>query len=293
MSTTASVTALQLKHILVATDLSPASLWSLPFVIEIGRQYGSTVYVGHVIPFGTYVAVRPQTFDAVEVEVRRGAQKKLDSCATDLKGQGIPTKTLLGEGDAGGVMLRWISEHDIGLVAVGTTGRTGVRKFVLGSFAEEIVRDAKCPVLTVGPALSSAEEIGLRHILYATDFSDDSLQAGAYAVSLAGHHKARLTMLHVRNEEDARVSRASLAERVEKVIPPESNLSASAEVLIAEGKPATKVLEIAGEHAVDLIIIGVRGSGWSRAISHFGSTTHDIIVGASCPVLTVRASTKE
>lgn len=292
MSTTASAIALQLKHILVATDLSQASLWSLPYVIEIGRQYGSTVYVGHVIPFGTYVAVRPQTFDAVEEEVRQGAQKKLDSFAAEIKGHGVPTKTLLGEGDAGEVILGWIKEHQIDLVAVGTTGRTGVRKFVLGSFAEEIVRDAKCPVLTVGPA-SSAKQVAWRHILCATDFSDDSTEAAAYAVSLAGRHKTHLTMLHVRNEEDVKVSRASLAERMEKMIPSEANLSASAEVLIAEGKPGTKILEIAGEHSADLIVIGVRGAGWSRAASHFGSTAHEIIVGASCPVLTVRASKQE
>lgn len=288
MSTTASVTELQLKHILVATDLSPASLWSLPYVIEIGRQYGSTVYVAHVIPFGTYVAVRPQTFDAVEEEVRQGAQKKLGSFATEIESHGVPTKTLLAEGDIGVVMPTWIKEHDIDLVALDTIGRSGIRKLTLGSIAEEIIRDAECPVLTVGPALSSGKQITFRHVLYATDFSADSVQAGAYAISLAVRHKARLIVLHVRKEEDAKLSRASLAERLEKVIPREANLSISAEVLIAEGRPATKILEIAIEHSVDLIVIGVRGSGSSRAASHFGSTAHDIIVGASCPVLTAR-----
>ncbi len=293
MSTAASVTALQLKHVLVATDLSPASLWSLPYVIEIGRQYGSTVYVGHVIPFGTYVAARPQTFDAIEEEVRQGAQKKLDSFATEINGHGVPTKTLLGEGDVGVVMPTWIKEHDIDLVALGTIGRSGIRKLTLGSIAEEIIRAAECPVLTVGPALSSAKRTALRHILYATDFSADSLQAGVHAISLAGRYKARLTLLHVRNEQEAESTKASLAGRVENLIPREPNLRASAEVLIAAGRPAPKILEIADEHSADLIVIGVQGSGWSRVASHFGSTAHDIIVGASCPVLTVRASKRQ
>ncbi|HWR17909.1 MAG TPA: universal stress protein [Terriglobales bacterium] len=293
MSTAASVPAISFKHILVATDLSPASLWSLPYVTEIALQYGSTVYVGHVIPFGTYVAVRPQTFDAVEEEVRQGAQKKLDSFATELKDHGVAAKTLLHEGDVGVVMPSWIKEHDIGLVALGTTGRSGIRKLTVGSIAEEIVRDAECPVLTVGPASSARKQVAIRNILYASDFSEDSRRAGAYAMSLAGRHKARLILLHVRNEEDLKLSHASLAERLEKVIPHQATPSASTEVLIAEGRPATKVLEIAGEHSVDLIVIGVRGSGWSRVASHFGSTAHAIIVGASCPVLTVRAPNQQ
>lgn len=290
MSTPAKITALKLKRILVATDLSPASLWSLPYVMEIALQYGSTVYVGHAIPLGTYVVARPQTFDAIEEEVRRGAQKKLDSFAAEIVDRGVPATTLLAEGDVGVVMPSWIKEHDIDLVAVGTTGRSGFRKLALGSIAEEIVRVAECPVLTVGPALSDQKQVALRSILYASDFSADSLRAGAYASSLARHHNARLILLHVRSEEDGESSKASLAERLEKVILCEDNLSASAEVLIAEGRPATKILEIASEHSVDLIVIGVRGSGWSRAVSHFGSTAHDIIVGASCPVLTARAT---
>lgn len=289
MSTTASIKAFKLKHILVATDLSPASVWSLPYVIEIGRQYGSTVYVGHVIPFGTYVAVRPQTFDAVEEEVRQGAQKKLDSLAIEIKDRGVPAKTLLTEGDVGVELYTWVKKHHIDLVVVSTTGRSGVRKLALGSIAEEIVRDARCPVLTVGPASSASKRVALRNILYASDFSADSLRAGAFAISLAVHHRARLILLHVRTKEDGRLSKASLAERLGKLIPSKANLSVSAEVLIADGKPATKILEIADEHSVDLIVIGVRGSGWSRAASHFGSTAHDIIVGASCPVLTARA----
>jgi nucleotide-binding universal stress UspA family protein len=133
----------------------------------------------------------------------------------------------------------------------------------------------------------------LRNILYASDFSADSLQAAAYATSLAVHHKARLILLHVRIEQDSKSSKPSLAERLEKLMPGEANLNAGAEVLIADGKPGTKILEIAGEHSVDLIVIRVRGSGWSPAMSHLGSTAHDIIVGASCPVLTVRASNQQ
>jgi len=219
------------------------------------------------------------------------AQEKLDTYSAELKEQGIPAQTLLAEGDIGVVLPRWIEKNHIDLVAVGTTGRSGVRKLALGSIAEEIVRDAECPVLTVGQAVASTAgtRVALRGILYATDFSVDSLRAGAYAISLAEHHRARLILLHVSMENDVKLSRAALVDRLHRAIPSSSNVST--EALIAEGKPATKILEIATEHSVELIVIGVRGAGGlSRAASHFGSTAHDIIIGAPCPVLTARAT---
>ena len=135
-----------------------------------------------------------------------------------------------------------------------------MEQLVLGSIAEEIDRDAECPILTVGQAsrLSPGETVALRCILYATDFSADSLRAGAYAMSLAEHHRARLVLVHIRSENDASLSRAALDNRLQKLTPRGSNLNT--EVLIAEGRPATKILEVAREHSADLIAIGVRGT---------------------------------
>lgn len=289
MAITSREAAVKLERILIATDLSPASLWSLPYVIDIAKKYGSTVFMAHAIPFGTYLVARPQTFDAIEEECRRGAQKKLDTYSAEVNEQSIPVQTLLSEGDIAVVLPEWISKNHIDLVAVGTTGRTGVRKLVLGSVAEEIVRDAECPVLTVGQgaASSAGTKVALRTILYATDFSADSLRARAYAMSLAEHHRARLILLYVSTQEDLKSSRMALVDRLQGVIP--AGINISTERLIAKGKPCTKILEIASEHSVDLIAIGVRGAGGlSRVASHLGSTAHDIIVGASCPVLTAR-----
>lgn len=288
MAITSKQADVKLERILVATDLSPASLWSLPYVMNIATKYGATVYLAHSIPLGTYVVARPQTFDAIEEECRRGAQEKLDSYSADLKAQKIPVQTLLAEGDIGVLLPKWINKNHIDLVAVGTTGRTGVRKLVLGSVAEEIIRDAECPVLTVGQAASGPGTTAtLRSILYATDFSVDSSRAGAYAISLAEQHRARLILLFVSTQEDLKSTRAALLDRLQGVVSASINLSK--EALIANGKPATKILEIAREHSVDLIAIGVRGAGGlSRATSHLGSTAHDIIIGAECPVLTAR-----
>ena len=90
------------------------------------------------------------------------------------------------EGGVWLVLKSVIDEKKIDLLVLGTRGRTGIGKFFLGSVAEEIVRQAHCPVLTVGPHSPSEppREGRFRQILYATDFSEESLAAAPYAISL-------------------------------------------------------------------------------------------------------------
>ena len=291
MSITARANAINFTNILVATDLSRASLWSVPYVSAIARQYGSNIYIGHVLPLAIYTAARPQSFDVIEKECREHAQEKLDRYSAQIKEQRVGVQTLLTEGDVGIVIPDWVKQHHLDLVAVGTTGRSGVRKLFLGSTAEEIIRSADCPVLTVGRAPSRQRSVGLRCILCATDFSEDSLLAACYALSLALRHGARLILLTVIDEKPGQESKSSLGHRLSDLISNKSKPVPELEVLVASGDPAKKILEIASEHSVDIIALGVRGAGgFARAASHFGSTAHDIVVGSSCPVLTVHVS---
>ena len=94
---------------------------------------------------------------------------------------------------------QWRNSSDINLFVIGTHGRRGVEKMLLGSIAEEILRCAQRPVLMVGPESSVAPETEARprRILYATDFSPESEPAMHYACTLAKEYKATLFFLHV------------------------------------------------------------------------------------------------
>lgn len=290
MCAVASSIAITLKNILVATDLSPASVRSLPYVVGIAHQYNSNIFLANVVPLEIYAGARPGSFDTIEAECHDYAQEKLDRFSAGIRAQGIPVQVLLTEGDVALAIPDWIQQHKIDLLAVGTTGRGGLRKLFLGSTAEELIREVSCPVLTVGPALSGEAPARLRSILFATDFSAESFHAGQYACSMACRYAARLILLHVTYEQATQDSRQSLMRRLHGLIPGDLNLPSEPEELVAEGRPAEKILEIANEHCADLIAIGVRGAGGlARAASHFGSTAHDVIVGATCPVLVLRA----
>lgn len=279
---------------MVATDLSPASVRSLPYVVAIAQRFGSTVFVAHVIPLEIYGVARPQSLEAVTKEAHAGAQEKLSELVGQLRKQGVEARTLLGEGDVGIILSEWIQEHHFELIAMGTIGRSGVRKLVLGSMAEEMIRDAECPVLTVGPEISGEAPSGLKTILYATDFSRDSTHAAWYARALAERSALRLIVLHVRVAGEGQQSERALRQRLSELVESQPDNPGVSVVVVAEGKPADKILEIANQHAADIIVIGVRGAGaMSRMASHFGSTAHDIVLRARCPVLTVRVPRTE
>jgi nucleotide-binding universal stress UspA family protein len=287
MGAIANPTAVTLKNVLVATDLSPVSMRTLPYAESIARQYGSKIYLGSVIPLTMYGIGAGASFEVAEKECHDFAQEKLDRFSAAVRAQGLAVQVLLAEGEIDTVIEEWIKTYDVDLLALGTAGRTGLGKLLFGSIAEELVREAACPVLATGPALSREASTHYRTILYATDFSAASNKAAAYACSIACQYGARLILLHV-SEDAKHESKRSLMRRLTELIPEEKHLPSEPEKLIAEGHPAHKILEIAKEHCADLIAIGARGSGFVWGASHFGSTAHEVIVSSPCPVLITR-----
>lgn len=199
-----------------------------------------------------------------------------------------------------------IFEKQIDLVVVGTHGRHGLEKVLLGSVAEEVFRDADCPVLTVGPR--SYREVRLdmtgeiRTYLFPTDFSEASLRALPQAVSLANQTKARLILLHVvpaaqfagwqtsseivSMRENARMT---CVRRLEQLVPRDEEAPIQAEFLVQFGIPSEKILQVALDKRVDLIILGLRREPLAGTISHMPwDTAYGIVCAAGCPVLTVR-----
>ena len=169
----------------------------------------------------------------------------------------------------------------------------GLGKVLLGSVAEEAIRESPCPVLTVGPSAPSADTMKLEAILYATDFSADSLLAAPYALSLAERFRARLTVLHVVEGLpespylNAQMARAHLSELVTRHF----ELRSPPEPRVEMGSPADVIRRVAGESASDLIVNGARGAGsLARLATHFGSIAHKVVSRAACPVLTVGGS---
>ena len=186
---------------------------------------------------------------------------------------------------------------------LGTRGRSGVAKFFLGSVAEEIFRQAPCPVLTVGPFTPGGPAWGgaITEIVYATDFSPESVAAAAHAISLAQEFQARLTLMHVIANEapgdlllPGELVKAT-EQHLRNLVPPEAELWCEPRFVVEQGSPAEKILEVAKHHSADLIVLGMhKPSGFPGADTHLPiAIAHKVISRAPCPVLTVRGQATE
>jgi nucleotide-binding universal stress UspA family protein len=303
-------TAVAIKNILFATDFSGVSEAALPYVTALSLRYGSTVHVAHVLPDATLVRpspVDPVIFGSIYEQAHSGAQEKIQRLSDRLRG--FPHHTYVRHGKVCDALVEIIREQEIDLLVAGTHGRTGLGRLIMGSVAEEIFRQAACPVLTVGPRVASTQgvresrhdhelspvQIKFRHIFCATDFKPNSAETVSYAVSLAREFQARLTLLHVIEDYGDRLHEHPgpidiALRKMEELLPSDAGLHYPPQLLAEFGSPAEVILQAANECDSDLVVLGVHSAaGHIGVATHLGgSTAHRVVVGANCPVLTVR-----
>jgi nucleotide-binding universal stress UspA family protein len=297
MKTAAVLAPTRFQHILFATDFSSAAASAVPYVKRLAEHYQAEVFAFHVRPPVVNPMTRPATWP-VDVEFAKAQDQELRRELLQTF-SGVPTKVLIEEGDISSELKKAIDKNDVDLVVLGTHGRSGLGKLLLGSIAEEIFRATECPVLTVGPhSISNHVTTGeLREVLFATDFASELKAPAAYAVSLAQEFQARLVMLHVIPETKTGdlvsahdVTEAS-QELLRRLVPAEAQAWCKPEYIVEHGNPSETILKIAQLRESDLIVIGVKeGSGVRGASTHLPiATAHKVVSRANCPVLTVRS----
>ena len=155
---------------------------------------------------------------------------------------------------------------------------------------EQVTKSSRCPVLTLGSHLRESADGELKYIVYATDFSAESLEARRYALSLAQEFQARLTLLHVveRVEPTPSTAREQIAKEkvlwLSRLVSDEARLWCELAFVVDFGHPAKRIQQIARENHADLVVIGARGQ--SRLTSP-GLNGRQVMCNALCPVLTV------
>jgi nucleotide-binding universal stress UspA family protein len=277
---------LKLDNVLVATDFSTASKQAVLYATAIARRHHAKLYVANVVTSGAERTL----MDAW----RAGQQEIMEQLLADHL-DGIEHELIVRSGEIWEVLSRLIAERKIDLMVIGTRGRTGVRKFILGSIAESIFRCASCPVLTVGPNISSQDpEIGPERILAATGFAAHSLLAVRYAVGFAQDLQVSLALLHVVTGDSSVSSDNKVREREEyrirlrALIPTDADLVLEPLFLVEFGSAPQKILETAVTWQANLIVLGLhhvpeaipRETTWAKA--------YEVVCKANCPVLTVR-----
>jgi nucleotide-binding universal stress UspA family protein len=301
---------ISLKNVLFATDFSATSEAALPYAAAVCRRFGSTLHAAHVLS-DTNLLLMTGGVDYVSMgtiyeDALTEAKERIEQVATHL--ESIPYRSYVRHGQVWKNLADIIEESGIDLIVVGTHGRTGLGKLLLGSVAEDILRHAPCPVLTVGPKIEGSAklapfpakgrdlappELAIRQILYTTNFARTSLAVAPFAIELAEEFQARLALMHVIEDYTQLGSRPGPIEdgirRLQDLVPRTAALHYKPECILEFGDAAKCILNAAEERQADLLVLGARSAEESVGATHLPwSTTHQVVAHAKSPVLTVR-----
>jgi nucleotide-binding universal stress UspA family protein len=290
------------RQILLATDFSEVSQTALAYASAIAREHGSKLNVVHVLTPEPRTFIPMDPMPVVEEDEREQARQAMLQFLSTTSLAGVEHEEILARGPIWAALDTVIQEHAIDLLILGTHGRGGLRKLVVGSVAEELFRLARCPVLTVGPGVSAeGASRAVKTVLFATDFKPASLNALPYAIAIARKSNAKLMLLHLLAVKvgigigpywipDATVSdtddkaRAEAQARLQQLIPADANLAQAPEFLVTYDFLPDGILK----YDVDIIVMGVNHAASPKAAAHLPwVAAHEVIGHARCPVLTV------
>jgi nucleotide-binding universal stress UspA family protein len=289
MNKLANAKRIAFEKIMFATDFSSYSNTALPYALAISHQYGSKMYAAHVLSPEAYFFVTPDTWPT--------SGEQTDVARLEMHLRNSLHQVLSPAGDISDVLFRLIRDNQIDLLVLGTHGRSGLSKVLMGSVAEKIFRLASIPVLTVGPRVSREHKsvAKFNQIVFATNFNDESVSVAPYALSLAHEYHARLSFLHVLEQpQTATVDFESNADfvirRMREIVPSDADLWFRPQYLVEFGQVEDQILKFADVHKADLIVLGVRAPEAAlTSVTHLAhSQAQHIVAHATCPVLTVR-----
>lgn len=286
-------TPLHIKGILAATDLSEQATMGVKIAALLAKQLHSRLHVLYTVSPQLYVAnTAGLSAELLKVEAER-AQSDLHDYASKIPElRAVRYEEIALCGPTTETIMDVVEMKGIDLLVVGSRGRSGIKKMILGSVSESAIRRMSCPVLVIGPhCLPNSHS--LKSMVLATASSDGSLRAAQYAMSIAKEANVALTVLRVLqgNAEPLGISGVAAKnharEEMRQMAPNDIELKRHLEFEVAAGDPAEEILSVAKKKKAGIIVMGARQR--SIAADHAPwSTLSAVIRKATCPVLAVQ-----
>jgi nucleotide-binding universal stress UspA family protein len=283
-----------IHSVLIATDFSRCSAVAVNYGLELAHEYQAKANLVFVLPSADFLMAGPDAYVAAKDAARRDLlELKAGLRHTHSYTEGEDYHLLLMEGEAAQSILDCARQNQADMIVVGTHGRGGLGKVLMGSVAERVFRQSPVPVMTVGPHLHrAARGFAPRNILLAADFTPASEYAAHYASALARERNAKLTLLHVLDhpEMSGVADRAEITQGMERKLADLIGQDAEGLQLscrVEMGKVVPAILHTVVEIGADLLVMGVRP--WSGVLDRLmWPNAYEIVREAACPVLTVR-----
>jgi nucleotide-binding universal stress UspA family protein len=296
---------MKIKRILYPTDFSATARQALTHALFLAEQYEAELHLLHAVVLHEYDPNDPEHHFPEPKELLRRMFEIADSEMMELLGDQEHGALEIHEAKrkgfaAGEVILDYAAEIDADLIVMGTHGRRGAARLLLGSVAAEVVRRAKCPVMTLGHREDPKAIEAIERVLVPVDFSEHSHAAIRYAEELALQYEAGLQLLHVvevptypyfyvpPEEEYVESRKDSAAQALNELASQLLSTEVACSTHVENGRAASEITRFSEKHGSDLLVITTHGlSGLDRLL--MGSTAEEVLSRVSIPVLTVKA----
>lgn len=297
----------KINNIICTTDFSDHSKQAVFYGVALAKIADAKLYVCHVIDFknlGMYGQAMYQEIEKQQNTMLFEARHEMDQLILE---SGMNFEPIIRIGSVTDEIAKLVKEKEADLIITTTHGRSGIKRAVLGSVAERMMRTLTSPFLLIQSAsgetkIKGGEDIRLQKILVGCDFSSDSNLAVEYGTKLALNFNSELHLVHVMPKsvseslwdasltKDKEQFQKQLAEEYENklagLVSKEDAAAITIKTALLTGDAYKKLNEYAKSFGIDLIAMGTRGAGLVESL-FIGSTTDRLVRKAPCPVLAV------
>jgi nucleotide-binding universal stress UspA family protein len=296
---------ININKILCATDLSELSNISISAAVALAKEFNAKLYVCHVIDLTIQAAYGDVVLAPLELQ-NQTTEYAYEHIGNLIGDENIDWEPLITTGHASDEISKIAVANRIDLAVLATHGRSGLKRVVLGSVTERLMRILPCPILIVRSLENDDTAIqqfslNMKKILVGCDFSPYSKLAFQYGLSLAQEFEAELHLAHVvetsaykdllkisaaNREESESLLHEQITEKLSNMIPKESLVWCHPKIILLAGHPYEEIIKHSLLNHIDLIVLGIRGRNLIEAV-FTGSTTDRVARQAPCPVLSV------
>jgi len=292
---------MKIKKILVPLDGSDVAKEALPHAISIARRYDAVILLLRVVPLSSYAALSDPNMvldggtgaTAYDYEMVRELQEQGHKTAVSyltekqelLTQEDINCEIIVSEGDEAGVIVDTATEQKVDVIVMTTHGRSGFSRWMMGSVAERVLREAKCPIMV------TRHNKQAQNILIPLDGSDLSEQAlpVSMAVAEANGATVHLMRVHESSSESAQTAVKTYLDGcvAKQMATSKREMDIEMKTAVIHGSPASSILDYVEKNDIDLIVMATHGRrGVHRWV--YGSVTEKILRGVERNILVVR-----
>lgn len=283
-----------LDEIVVATDFTPASDVATAYGLALAKHFSANLTMAHVVDLSVGARSGDALLGIPLDEIRHESAENMERTMIQFRGAGIRVREQMLEAHKpAAAIVRMCEEQDTDLLILGTYGRRGLSKYVLGSFAEGVIHHARCPVLTVGPNVKApaGNNLTFHKVLFATDLEHNTAEKAAIAIAFAQESLATITLCHVIKDAGKTITESlerSLKSEatLRRLIPGAAYEWCDTGCDVEYGDAADHILKLARKMEADLIVLGARRSPtWFTRVVQ--GVAFQVIGQATCPVMTI------